>query len=184
MAMHPLKKAMVHITRNPEEHDQGLWICGTVACLAGRIALQAGATEGVGVLRSDIGYIATFEGENQPVKDIARRIAGLTTTEAQHLFSPDIGLDELCHDTVRITMDRAMTCLRTPIRETYHHVWTDNDGEYVVAAHRCTAFFRDHKHEPVIEFTTRDHAYRFASQVADRLRVTYTRHEEPPEVPA
>ena len=174
---------MRRIINHPEEHDQGVWICGTRACLAGHIALQAGAHGGPGTLRSDVGYITMVDGELVSVKEFAQQRAGLTRAEAQHLFSAAIGLDELCHDTVRITMDRAANCHSTELRESYHHIWTNLDGEIIAAAHRCTAFFRTGKHDPVIEFTTRHAAHAYASVVAGGLHLYYTRNEEPPEVP-
>lgn len=34
--------AMAHIETHPDEHDQEVWVCGTKACLAGRMALLDG----------------------------------------------------------------------------------------------------------------------------------------------
>jgi hypothetical protein len=44
-ALARLDAALAHIDEHPEDWDQSQWVCGTHACVAGRICLQAGITD-------------------------------------------------------------------------------------------------------------------------------------------
>jgi hypothetical protein len=175
---------MQHIEAHPEEWDQAQWICGTRACLAGRIVLQAGATPDPDVPKGWSSDLAILDGYGVSIPDAARRIAGLTWAEGQHLFHASVTLEEMCHDTTRITNDLAMDCNPYGSMRLHHHWWTDATGATIVSAHRRTVFVYDAPRHTIIDFPTRALAYDYASDIATARLLDYDRNTEPPEVPA
>jgi hypothetical protein len=95
-----LRKALEHITAHPEEWNQEEWIrtdsCGTVCCLAGTVAMQAGYKP---FFVSDFGstaYMVTSpEGEGRFVRSAARELMNLDEENSQLLFSGGNSLSTL-----------------------------------------------------------------------------------------
>src|SRR5690349_14395048 len=94
--------AMTHITLHPEQHDQRVWFCRTTACLAGRLALQAGAEECFLHTDTEPPCMITVDGRHLSVQEVAEESAGLTRAEGQHLFHASTTLEDMCHDTARL----------------------------------------------------------------------------------
>lgn len=81
-----LRRVQRHIRRYPEKYDQDVWICGTTACVAGRVALLNGwkpAPES----NDTIGALVAKEGErNRLVAELAEGLLGLTPSQSSALF--------------------------------------------------------------------------------------------------
>lgn len=109
-----LLATMTYIEEHPEEHDQAIWICGTVACFAGHAVLLDGgvpASEGDGALveaRDDDPPASVHQwriGPVIPVRSRAIRILGLTGDQATALFHGDNTLDDLRAEVARLVGD-------------------------------------------------------------------------------
>ncbi len=87
----------------PSEWDQGTWAsrvsylsCGSACCIAGKaVARQGGVfkfTEGV-----SYAYMAVMptSPEPQPIEDTARRILGITQSQADALFNSNNDIDDV-----------------------------------------------------------------------------------------
>lgn len=184
MAVHPLTLAMDHINAHPEEWDQGVWVCGTTACIAGRIILQAGLTVLAAENAQERGTRVVRNGVMTSTYDAARDLAHLTDAEAQYLFEAFRTLTELRHDTARLAQDLAMETDAEDYTHTHHHVWTDSDGGVMITAHRRTMFEVTPTAFLSVDFPTREACYDFASDVATARGLIYTWNTNPPEVPA
>lgn len=83
MNLEKLDQAIAYIEAHPEEHDQAAWLerwdCGTVACLAGHVALLASGTP------SCSGWVL-MDGEERHVEDVAREVLDLTEEQADRFF--------------------------------------------------------------------------------------------------
>jgi hypothetical protein len=89
---------MGHVRAHPEEHGQGLWICGTRACIAGRACLLAGYEPVSLVSREPIGAVEVRNpdtGEELYVWDAAEQLMQLTHDEAAVLFDGGLDPDDL-----------------------------------------------------------------------------------------
>lgn len=184
MAVHPLQAAMDHILNFPGEWDQNNWICGTNACLAGRIVLQADAQPYIYDDGPDTDTVTDRGGYVRRVDEFAADLAGLTQAEAQHLFHASVRLDELCQDTARLVQDNAVHCNPYGYMRTHHHRWMDSTGATVVSAHRRTSFVKDGHCITTVDHPTRAGAYDYASDVATARLLDYDTNDAPPEVPA
>lgn len=178
-----LAGAMAHIDAHPEEWNQLTWICGTTACLAGRIAIMAGAKPGYGY---DQGYSITgvwYLGEAMHVSDVAEIAAGLTHAEAQYLFAPDRTRDELRQATARLTEDLAIEASATKYMADHHNTWHDTNGTVIVSAHRRTAFVVNVGGWSSIDFPDRERAYNYADDMGTARLLTFRENEDYPEAP-
>lgn len=92
-----LARALAHTTIYPEQHDQDTILevgeCGTVACLAGRVVLQAGYTPGQRWMGTD--HCFTADPGDRYILDLARELLGLTGDQASDLFAPNNTLADL-----------------------------------------------------------------------------------------
>lgn len=69
--------------------------CGTVCCIAGKVALEEGAR---GVRRSDSAFMnfrVDVNGQHDNVSEVARNALGLSVSQAAHLFSGGNDLEDL-----------------------------------------------------------------------------------------
>jgi hypothetical protein len=85
---------MDHIDTHPEEWDQCEWICGTVACFAGRAVLIDGWQDD-----RSTGYVKK-NGDRRFVEGLAEDILGLSFSQSGRLFYPGNTLDDL-HSMVK-----------------------------------------------------------------------------------
>lgn len=112
-----LRKELEHVTAHPEEWDQTRWIvrtsCGTTGCLAGGTALRAGyrpyeVTDVIGQLTwvyvahddpirdsSSVEDLTAPDPRVLSVSSVARRLLGITNTQANDLFAPHNTLEDL-----------------------------------------------------------------------------------------
>lgn len=90
-----LDAAITFAVEHPERIDMGTWFartdCGTTACLAGTVALQAGWTPVFDHETYNLrGLIVTHEvakgGETQYVKEVAAEVVGLDQVQADDMF--------------------------------------------------------------------------------------------------
>lgn len=176
-----LEMAMAHIEAHPEEWDQSKWICGTKACLAGRIALMAGAVPAEHGLRTDVGRTVTFDGRAWDVRELAVELAGITSWEAQHLFNAGRTLPELRHDTQRLSADLALTCSPTDTMIEAEYYYTNEVGYICAASHRRTSFIKDNGMTTITDHRTRLDAYAWAAAEALKYDLTPNRNEPPRE---
>ncbi len=83
-----LDAAITHAVENPDEFDMGSWFerstCGTTACLAGTVAVQAGWTPVFGewLQAEDV----VRDGVRHPVWDVARELLGFSEDDADRFF--------------------------------------------------------------------------------------------------
>lgn len=83
-----------YLKQHPERVDLDSWICGTTACYAGHVALQAGATPVYCDDEPDTALIDTPDGLRIPVSTYAAHILDLSDDQADELFNAG-SLDEL-----------------------------------------------------------------------------------------
>ncbi len=90
--------ALADIALNPENHDQGNWVCGSKMCLAGFIAVRAGweIVQRPGTTY----YYAVKDGVRARIYNAAEWEAGLTMEQADYLFL-DSHLDDYKELVVR-----------------------------------------------------------------------------------
>lgn len=86
-----LRKELEYVTAHREQWKQGSWInrtsCGTVACLAGNTVLNEGCVPAYGSgSRAVTSTVITQEGRWLHVADVAAKLLGLTTHQADVLF--------------------------------------------------------------------------------------------------
>lgn len=90
--------AMKHIHEFPEEHQQEVWAqrsaCGTAACLAGRVVLQAGA-EIMWDSNFLVSLCVTPSGERRHISQYARELLGIGQFEAEALFDHMNSVEDL-----------------------------------------------------------------------------------------
>lgn len=125
-----LQATMSFIEKHPEKHDQATWAnaCGTAFCYAGHAALLAGATVPSGNAL-EWGHFWTINPEtfqsgsettleqlesgNVAVDEFAARRLGITSYEAEVMFSGD----------------RTRIQLRLLVDELCNGAWIDEDGD-------------------------------------------------------
>ena len=99
MNLEKLDEAIAYIEAHPEQHDQGSWFarspCGTVACLAGTVALQAGWSPAWPKRHSAFAYTAEKNGARRTVRSVAREILGATREQESTLFFRAGTLDDI-----------------------------------------------------------------------------------------
>jgi hypothetical protein len=85
-----LDEAIAHIEKHPEQHDQGSWFartpCGTVACLAGTVALLDGWSPAWPQRHDEFAYTARKGSARRPVRTVAREILDATRVQESALF--------------------------------------------------------------------------------------------------
>lgn len=102
-----LKEVLADIRLNPETHKQRQWICGTAACLAGKVVLLHGATpawgnglawsnglEGPAANRST-STVIDVDGSYQHVGTLASQILGISPATASVLYAGDNTIDQM-----------------------------------------------------------------------------------------
>lgn len=97
-----LEQTMQYILDYPEKHDQRIWVqgvqeddsCGTTACFAGWACFLAGLKQEA--VSTDEDYFR-FHGQRTHASDIAPKLLGLTTREADILFEATNSVEELQH---------------------------------------------------------------------------------------
>lgn len=184
MPQHPLQAAMDHIEAHPDEWNQATWVCGTVACLAGHIVLQAGAQPEDREEGDEHGEYVTLSGARFNTFNLAVALTHITDAEAQQLFDAWNTMPELRQDTARLTQDLAIDREPEEWLHSHHHCWTDSDGEVIVTAHRRTTFVKDGSLMTVVDHPTRAGAKDYAGDVATCRGLIYTWNQNPPEAPA
>lgn len=109
--------AMEWIKLHPELHDQMVWLekvedneCGTVACLAGWVALMAGGEMHTTKYESAWGDIEDVEliinGQVCSVEETARKLLGLDLVDANDLFDPRNSIQTLEKLGKELIMDK------------------------------------------------------------------------------
>jgi len=91
--------ALDHIITHPELHDQSLWLgkateCGTVACFAGRVVLQAGDRRDDDFWKFPA-VISGDTGRRRSVQRRAQELLDITDGQVSLLFKGDNDLDDL-----------------------------------------------------------------------------------------
>lgn len=178
-----LAKAMAHIDAHPEEWEPRVWLCGTKACLAGRIVLMAGAVPGYGYESGYSVHNVTYKDEVRHVSDVAEQIAGLTHAEAQYLFDLERTRDELRQATARLTEDLAIEASASKYMADHHNTWRDLNGTTIVSAHRRTAFVVNVGSWTSIDFPDRETAYNWADDMGTARILTFQESNDYPEAP-
>lgn len=75
-----------YLREHIEKVDLDTWICGTTACYAGHVALQAGATPVYCDDETDTALVDTPDGRRLPVSSYAAEILEISDDQAGHLF--------------------------------------------------------------------------------------------------
>lgn len=90
-----LRETLAYIEANPSEWDQKKWICGSVACFAGRACLLSGDKP---VPREDSAESLHVEvgDSHEYVMNRAAQLLGLSQGDANRLFCGDNDLSDLC----------------------------------------------------------------------------------------
>jgi hypothetical protein len=83
-----------YLKQHPDRVDLDSWICGTTACYAGHVALQAGATPVYCDDEPDTALIDTPDGRRIPVSTYAAQILDISDEQGEELFNAG-SLDEL-----------------------------------------------------------------------------------------
>lgn len=90
-----LSKVMDHIEAHPEEHNQDEWAvstpCGTAFCFAGHAVNMTMQPQDrflfLATMDKQAAMSVRISGEDRPIAQEARRVLGLTRTEAATMFS-------------------------------------------------------------------------------------------------
>jgi len=83
-----------YIEANPKEWNQDVWFCGTAACFAGRATLLHGDKRAPGLDAVDV--IPTEDQRRRVyVRTRARQLLGINHSDADDLFDPFNGLEDL-----------------------------------------------------------------------------------------
>lgn len=104
-----LRRTLAYIETNPDEWDQEKWVCGTVACFAGRACLLSGyepcnfSGDRVSPIRDDEGRLiddgetglVRRDGQIDGVEWAARNLLGLDEEQGDELFDMGNDLDDL-----------------------------------------------------------------------------------------
>lgn len=144
MSIADLRNALDDIAAHPEDHDQSVWICGTTACLAGRIVLRAGwqpVTKDPDY-GDDAAYRVTKGDDIDFVPDVATRIIGLRAQEGAVLWDARNTLDDLHAQVMRLEADQSIYTRMSLPDDAYEHAWTDRHEQTILAAHRRTTYWR------------------------------------------
>jgi len=83
-----------YLREHPEMVDLDSWICGTTACYAGHVALQAGATPVYCDDEADTALVDSPDGRRLPVSSYAAEILDISDDQADNLFHAG-SMDEL-----------------------------------------------------------------------------------------
>lgn len=117
-----LEGALIHIKEHPEEWNQGYWglttMCGTTFCLAGHVAILAGAEAPKNISTLDFWKVNPdgslylcgpddWSSEAMHVSLYAREALGLTQEQAEALFNHSRTLEQLDILVARLKADPA-----------------------------------------------------------------------------
>lgn len=143
MSIADLRNALDDIAAHPEDHNQRVWICGTTACLAGRIVLRAGWKPFTDAMDEDGAVSRVVKGDEIDfVPDVATRIIGLRAQEGAVLWNARNTLDDLQEHTFRLQADQSIYTLLSLPDDAWEHAWTDRHERTILAAHRRTTYWR------------------------------------------
>lgn len=100
-----MKDVLADIRLHPETHNQRKWICGTGACLAGKVVLTQGAAPAwntglasvFGISDEDraTSTVITADGRFAYVGTLSTEILGISEVTASILYSAENTIDEL-----------------------------------------------------------------------------------------
>jgi hypothetical protein len=97
-----LDAVVEHIDTHPEEHDQSDWICGTTACVAGRVALFSGwrpvFNPPCGLAFCDCHThtgLVEKDGQRRRVSGVAQDLLGIDDDTADDLFFGGNDVDDI-----------------------------------------------------------------------------------------
>lgn len=76
------------------EWDQSVWICGTSCCIAGHIALKAGAVPNAD-LPTRVGSFVSYKGKIRVVRDLALEIIESTSPRIYDLFDENNNIEDI-----------------------------------------------------------------------------------------
>lgn len=164
-----LSEAVRHIVNHPSEWDQEVWVCGTTACLAGRICLLAGATfkkSGPGMTDPDM---AVLGDRGTTISDMAARLAHLYPWEARWLFDAGRTMPELVTEVGRLERGLALSSWSPDRTPSNGGVYCDDAGIIQVARHRATTYYRNSHMTPFRDHPTPEYARQYVSHVLSRL---------------
>lgn len=135
-----LSDAMALIISQPHRWNQQKWFCGSTACLAGHICLDAGAEPLYTSADDDLSGVVRYQGDTRNAGRLAQDLAGLTRWESQFLFWGGRTMPELYEAVSRLERDLALHHYISYLRHGDGGFWTDPDGLLQVARHRSTVY--------------------------------------------
>lgn len=90
-----LDAVVAHIEAHPEQHNQGEWICGTAACVAGRTVLMSGWKPVYFNLPALDTVSVEKDGQERGVRGLAQELLGLDRDTANELFWATNTVDDI-----------------------------------------------------------------------------------------
>ena len=91
-----LKRVRAHIRRYPEKLDMDEWVCGTTACIAGRVALLNGwkpVISGIDPLGRQVASSCTKNGVTMEMDDVAAEILGIRGFDTNLFYTSNERVD-------------------------------------------------------------------------------------------
>lgn len=163
-----LTLAMRHIVNHPDQYDQEVWFCGTKACLAGRIALIAGACFVDNPVLGEMAECVEFDGSTHHPADLAERLAHLYQWEARWLWNAQRTMPELYREVNRLERGLAPTFWNPHDMAGNGGTWRDQDGRLLVAVHRGTVYKARSQHSTYTDYPDQSTALVVAQGLANR----------------